>query len=118
MDKFSIRLKELRNELKLSQDELADRLKVTRSCIGNYEQGTRQPNYEDLEKIADFFNVDIEYLLGKTNVKRKSSIEVLTPEETMLINTVRTSNMNPADIKHIIKYIQCIYERSDNNGQS
>lgn len=62
---FKERLKELRIGRGLSQRELGKRLGMTNSAISMYERGEREPDYETLEKIADLFNVDIAYLLGK-----------------------------------------------------
>lgn len=59
-------LKSLRNTQGLTQDELAKQLKISRSTIGMYENGAREPDFETLELIADYFNVDIDYLLGRT----------------------------------------------------
>ncbi len=72
MATFQERLKELRRSMGWSQDTLADKLGTTRSCIGNYEQGTRKPDIEALEQIADLFNVDMSYLVGKQKEKRLS----------------------------------------------
>lgn len=55
----------------MSQQELADALGISKSSINMYERGERQPNFEVLETIADFFNVDIDYLLGRTNKTTK-----------------------------------------------
>lgn len=72
MDKtFGNILKTLREEMTLSQQELADRLKVTRQTISNYETNKRLPNKEMFEIIADFFNVDMDYLYGMSDVKNK-----------------------------------------------
>lgn len=62
---FNKKLIELRKNLKLSQYELADRLGFSRGKLANYEQGTRQPDFDTLEKIADFFDVSTDYLLGR-----------------------------------------------------
>lgn len=59
-------LKSLRNTQGLTQEELAKQLKISRSTIGMYENGSREPDFETLELIADYFNVDIDYLLGRT----------------------------------------------------
>lgn len=67
MGNFQSVLKSLRKSHGLTQDELSKILKVSRSAIGMYENGSREPDYETLEIIADFFNVDIDYLLGRTN---------------------------------------------------
>lgn len=66
MGTFSNVLKALRNSRNLTQDELSKQLKISRSTIGMYENGARQPDFETLELIADFFNVDIDYLLGRS----------------------------------------------------
>jgi len=62
---FKDRLKELRLSRGLSQRQLGQRLGMTNNAISMYERGEREPNYEILEAIADIFNVDIAYLLGK-----------------------------------------------------
>lgn len=64
---FSEVLFNLRKKHGLTQKELADKLGVAASTIGNYEQGTRTPDYETLEVIADFFNVPMDSLFGKNN---------------------------------------------------
>nr|UWG11904.1 MAG: helix-turn-helix domain protein [Bacteriophage sp.]DAE80377.1 MAG TPA: repressor protein [Caudoviricetes sp.]DAK81009.1 MAG TPA: repressor protein [Caudoviricetes sp.]DAL90657.1 MAG TPA: repressor protein [Caudoviricetes sp.] len=71
MAQFDKILKLLRNEKNMSQQELADALGISKSSINMYERGERQPNFEVLEAIADFFNVDIDYLLGRTNKTTK-----------------------------------------------
>lgn len=57
MNRFAFNLLELRKSSGLTQQELADRLGISRSAIGNYEKGIREPDLETLEKIADFFNL-------------------------------------------------------------
>ena len=64
---FSTRLKELRVSKELSQDDLAKTLGLAKSSISMYEKGKRKPSFEVLESLADFFNVDMDYLLGKTD---------------------------------------------------
>lgn len=64
MNVFSTRLKKLRAEYSLTQDELAPKLGISRSTLGMYETGKREPDFETLETIADFFNVDMNYLIG------------------------------------------------------
>jgi transcriptional regulator with XRE-family HTH domain len=66
MGDFKTVFKELRLSVGLSQDEMAKKLGVSRSTIGMYETGARKPDSEMLEKIADMFNIDIDYLLGRT----------------------------------------------------
>ena len=65
MGPFKDMLKYLRNRVKLSQSELAEKLGVAKSTISMYEVGKREPDFETLEAIADLFNVDMNFLLGK-----------------------------------------------------
>ena len=65
MASFKEMLKYLRVRDNLSQAELADKLGVAKSSISMYEVGKREPDFETLEAIADFFNVDMNFLLGK-----------------------------------------------------
>ena len=65
MSGFSDMLVFLRKREGLSQQELADQLGVTRSRIGMYETAKREPDFEGLEAIADFFNVNMDTLMGK-----------------------------------------------------
>jgi len=57
-------LKELRKEKGLTQQAIANELSITQKTYCNYENGEREPSIEMLKRIADFFNVSIDYLLG------------------------------------------------------
>lgn len=67
MGNFHNIFKQLRVASGLTQVEMAEKLGISRSTIGMYETGAREPDFEVLELIADFFNVDIDYLLGRTD---------------------------------------------------
>lgn len=62
---FAERLRDLRIQKGLSQIELGKKLGLSNSTISMYERGEREPDFENLDLIADFFNVDTNYLLGK-----------------------------------------------------
>ncbi|WLR50072.1 helix-turn-helix transcriptional regulator [Bacillus tianshenii] len=63
-------LKRLRQSKGLTQTELAKKLDLTRGTYAHYEINKRQPDYETLHKIADFYNVSTDYLLGRTDKPR------------------------------------------------
>ena len=71
MPKFNEQLKLLRHEADLSQQDLANIIGISKSSINMYERGDREPSIETLEAIADHFNVDMDYLLGKSNHRNK-----------------------------------------------
>lgn len=62
---FSLIFKNLRLRESLTQKELARELQIPQSTIAKYEKGQLEANYKNLIKIADFFNVTIDYLLGR-----------------------------------------------------
>ena len=67
MGEFKSVFKQLRKAKGITQGELADALGITRSRLSMYELGQREPDFETLELIADYFNVDMDYLMGRTN---------------------------------------------------
>ncbi len=60
-----MKIKELRQKLKLSQYEVANKLGMPQTTFHYYEVGRNEPNIETLIKIADFFNVSIDELVGR-----------------------------------------------------
>ena len=92
MSNFQSVLKSLRTSKMLTQEDLAKALKISRSTVGMYENGSREPGHEMLETIADFFNVDIDYLLGRTY------------KTTVLPTQLHASAATPEEFEHIKKY--------------
>lgn len=75
------RIKEIRQEKKLSQKDLAKKLNISRQAISLYEKGDREPKLETWEKLADFFMVPTEYLMGITNDRVTLTVNDLNPAE-------------------------------------
>ncbi len=66
-----MRLKELRKNRKITQLKLAMDLNMNQNTISRYETGEREAGYAELIQIADYFNVSIDYLLGRTEDPRR-----------------------------------------------
>ena len=77
--KFPEILKKLRSQDEINQSQLAEAIGVSRSTIGMYESGKREPNFETMEAIADFFNVSFDYLLGN-----EPKLDFSSPDPTVL----------------------------------
>lgn len=102
MATFSERLKLLRQNYGLSQQKLADKIgTVSKSSINMYERGDREPSIETMEAFADFFNVDLAYLFGRSDIPNSSAIVeahnitkapgiILTPHEEKLVLSYRS----------------------------
>lgn len=85
-----IRLKELRELNKVSQQKLADSLSVARSTVAMWETGNSQPDNETLLKIASYFNVTVDYLLGREDIKKSPPDDwedSLTEEQGAFLNS-------------------------------
>lgn len=112
MAEFKDRLKILRTDARLTQGELAKKVGITTSTISMYEQGNRKPSIEALEALADFFNVDVDYLLGKST----RSTYYLDPETARLAQELKdnpgqrilfdaSKDLTPEDIKVVMTVI-------------
>ena len=79
---FSDNLKALRYERHITQQQLADALGLSRSTIGMYEKGEREPDFETSEAIADYFNVRLDDLVGRKNANALLSPTISTDTVT------------------------------------
>lgn len=66
---FAERLKALRKERKLTQIQLAQTFNVANGTIAMWETGKREPDFDTTSRIADFFQVSVDYLLGRDDEK-------------------------------------------------
>lgn len=96
---ISTRLKSLREDADLSQKELAKLLGVSPSTIGMYEAGKRTPDSEMLTRICDFFNITVDYLIGRSNIKNpkcstynKEEQNPITDDEKNILNLYKKLN--------------------------
>lgn len=121
MGLFSQRLQYLRKKERLTQQDLAQKIGVAKSTISQYEKGSRQPNLEMLEKIADFFNVDIDYLMGrdltqKIEYTEKKKEEVSNHTETYIKNLLALfagEDFTPKETEEIKNYIEFIKSKRE-----
>lgn len=67
MSIFNERLKECRNNNKIYQKQMAELLEITSRNYQRYEAGTLEPNIDKLILLADYFNVSLDYLVGRSD---------------------------------------------------
>lgn len=92
---FSNKLKELRKRNGITQLELSEKLGIGQSTIGMYETGIRKPSYEVIKRIADYFNVTVDYLI--------SDDDNLYQIEDTFINTVK--KLSPKQLEEAKNFI-------------
>ncbi len=96
---FADKLKKLRTENKMTQQDVADRLNVARSTIAGYETKNRQPSHEKLTTLANLFRVTVDYLLDDEVINLDSSQCVIyEDEEKKLIAKYRRLSPAPENV--------------------
>lgn len=108
---FGDRLKLLREDLGLTQKELASVLLISPSTIGMYEQNYRMPDSEMLIRIADLFKVSVDYLLGRVNpyVSIDES-KMLTLEIKTIVNYLKDKKITQKKMKLIKAFIDALFD--------
>lgn len=100
------RLKLLRKELKKTQTDIANVLGITVSAYGNYELGQREPDNANLIKLAKFFGVSTDYLLGLSEERTASTTPSLSSNEQELLHLF--NKLSPEDKQRAIGYLTCL----------
>lgn len=102
MTKFGEILMQLRQEKHFSQAELGNKIYVSGGTISNYEKGVHYPDVEKLVKLADFFDVSIDYLLGRSASKLSPDVF----EQTVL------DDMTVGDIVQSLQHLSPVRKRA------
>lgn len=71
------RIKDLREDRDLRQTDVAEATGIAQRTLSNYETGKTNPDSFALIRLADFFDVSIDYLLGRTNLRKDTADDVL-----------------------------------------
>jgi transcriptional regulator with XRE-family HTH domain len=112
------RISILRKQRGLSQYELAKRLGFSRGKIANYEQGSRHPDYETLQQIADFFEVDRAFLLGDTDNESKDDEEITRADLEQMLRRYKKlywgeKQLNEKERERAIRIISALLTEED-----
>ncbi|WP_439022639.1 helix-turn-helix domain-containing protein [Bacillus thuringiensis] len=121
------RLKKARG--KRTQEEVAKYLGISRARYSHYENGRSEPDNETLKKLADFFDISVDYLLGRTNSSVSSendydSLSEITDHVKQLgINDMgffdidKWKNLSPEDVEEIKKHFDYVVFKAMQNKQ-
>ncbi|MEY2239413.1 helix-turn-helix domain-containing protein [Bacillus altitudinis] len=117
---FGKRITTLRKKAGLTQEELAKKLNVTRSALSQYELGTREPNYDLLLKIADFFEVTVDYLIGRSDNPDYKIIDdnKIESDPDLQIAFHAASDFSEEARKQTIDFINYIREKEKKSGRT
>ncbi|MBD0379770.1 helix-turn-helix domain-containing protein [Paenibacillus sedimenti] len=121
MTKYGDRIALLREKHALTQEELAHKLGISRASLSHYETSRREPDYDTIAKIASFFHVTIDYLLGRTNKSDivldqdvREFVDQLELSDDAILEkfslTVDGNKLTPEEAKRFIAFVRA--ERS------
>lgn len=121
MTKYGDRIAFLREKNALTQEELAHKLGISRAALSHYETSRREPDYDTIDKIASFFHVSIDYLLGRTNKSDsvldqdvREFVDQLELSDDAILEkfslTVDGNKLTPEEAKRFIAFVRA--ERS------
>lgn len=106
---FGDKLKDLRMDAGLTQEQLAQVIGISSNSISKYESNINEPAYEILIKIAKYFNVSLDYLLSRTNIRTPHYIITEIKENNegkyfdLIINLLK---IHPESLKYIYNLIK------------
>ncbi len=124
MPEFKDMLKYFRMKTHLSQSELAEKIGVSASTISMYEVGKREPDFETEEKIADFFNTDLNTLRGRDtesndhyylNEETAQLAQKMFEDEDMRSLFDMKRNMPPERFKAHMEFMKNLYNQEKGN---
>lgn len=113
MNYFGVRLKYLRMQDKLTQTELGNALEIAKSTISMYESGKREPDFETIEKFADYFNVDMATFFPSGEIEKTADPKAdgLSPKENELLTLYR--GVNPDGQRYILQQAEFANSREE-----
>lgn len=88
------RIRSLRERENISREDFAQKIGVTYAALSKYETGSRAPDFDTLIKIADYFDVTTDYLLGRSEKKVESKKESLFPFDVVGISQNDFENLS------------------------
>ncbi|AOZ88162.1 transcriptional regulator [Bacillus xiamenensis] len=115
---LSKRLKSVRKNKGLTQEELAKRVKTTKGTISNYENGHSTPSNEMLKDLADALNTTTDYLLGRTENISTEQVEYDFNDPDLQIAFKDASDFSEEARKQTIDFINYIKEKEKKSGRT
>lgn len=107
------RLRELRAAKKLNQDEVAEACGISRIALARYETGTRTPRAVYVARLAEYYGVTVDYLMGRDEVPAPQPTKPLPPPESIPEYLARLTPENRAFIEDMAKRLLAMQQQED-----
>ncbi len=112
---FAEKLKKLRTDYNLSQAALAHDLGVAQNTLSNWEKGNREPDLSTIVKIAEYFDVTTDYLLGR--VEKPQSVKKVLPIDGKDVTLTYHKDHEPTDEEAKIAYEAALRALREHHNQ-
>lgn len=112
MNTFGENLKKFRNNLMLTQAELGDKIQLSRSQISNLENQFNEPDLDSLDRIASFFNVSVDALLGRNTPESEEQLKIIL-EEIQTVFAGLDESQREQFCKQLLFYTQFLNEKKE-----
>lgn len=111
------RIKQLREELKISQNELGKKLNKTQQQISLYENGTNELDLDGYILLSKLFNCSIEYIAGKSDIRNPKKVDINTADIAFASGIKGLNETNKAIIKSTIEALLAKQEKDGENKE-
>lgn len=99
------RLRELRNQKGVNQDVAAEACDISRIALARYETGQRVPRAEIVSRLADYYGVTVDYLLGRDEGPPKNKIEPASESELWEQNATWLTELTPQELQRVLDFV-------------
>ena len=100
------RIKFLREELNMTQQELANKLNGAKSTVAMYEKGDRKPSMEILLRLSDIFDCSIDYILGKSDIRNPEELKNVKFANATGLDTAGLDKEDLEELQRQIEYMK------------
>lgn len=104
---LAIRLRQLREEKRLSQIDLSKEIHISNTTLSDYERGKSAPDYDKLRILSKYYDVTVDYLLGLTDVRNEEK-EYTTPDEFQFALYEQSKDLDEDQKRTILEIIKVI----------
>jgi len=108
---LATRLRQLREEKRLSQTDLAKEIHISNTTLSDYERGKSAPDYEKLKILAKYYNTTVDYLIGSSNTRNEE--KEYTPDEFQFALYEQSKGLTEEQKQTILEIIKVIKKRGD-----
>lgn len=103
---FYERLKQLMNENNTTQKMLSEKLSINKNSFKYWKDNQNTPKYDILSQLSNYFDCSIDYLLGKSDIKKQAAQDEQPVSDNMKLLIDKSSTLSPEEIQKTLEYVE------------